>query len=53
MMEFKEVEKPEAEPRDRAMMVLKLIERFGLIKAGIKGFENSKQQEVRINGEEY
>jgi len=32
-------------------MVLKIIEGFGLIKVGIKGFESSKQQEAGITGE--
>ena len=48
---FKEVEKPDPEPQDRAVMVLKIIEGFGLIKVGIKGFESSKQQEAGITGE--
>jgi hypothetical protein len=34
-------------------MVLKIIEGLGLIKVGIKGFQNSKQQEAGITGEEY
>jgi len=43
---FKEVETPEPKPKDRAIMALKIIEGLVLIKAGIKWFENSKQQEA-------
>ena len=49
----KEVENHEPEPKERAIMVLKIIEGLGLTKAGIKGFENSKRQEAGITGEEY
>lgn len=45
-----EDEKPETEPNERTMAVLKLNKRLGLIQAAIKVFEDINWQEQQATG---